>query len=35
MWPNYACCNLVASGRLMRDPPVLVGQIVNIYLPAY
>lgn len=34
MWPNYACCNLVASGMLMWDPPVLVGQIVNIYLPA-
>jgi NitT/TauT family transport system substrate-binding protein len=31
MWPNHACCNLVVSGKLIRDSPDLVRQILGIH----
>ncbi|OPY47497.1 MAG: alkanesulfonate transporter substrate-binding subunit [Methanosaeta sp. PtaU1.Bin028] len=34
MWPNHACCSLVVSGRLIRDNPELVAQIVKTHLKA-
>lgn len=31
MWPNHACCSLVVSGKLIRDSPDLVRQILRIH----
>jgi len=31
MWPDHACCSLVVSGRLIRENPELVLQIVRIH----
>ncbi len=34
MWPNHACCSLVVSGRLLRDNPELVEQIIKTHIKA-
>jgi NitT/TauT family transport system substrate-binding protein len=34
MWPNHACCSLVVSGKLMREHPDLVEQIVKTHIRA-
>jgi NitT/TauT family transport system substrate-binding protein len=34
MWPNHACCSLVVSGRLLRDNPDLVEQIIKTHIKA-
>ena len=34
MWPNHACCCLVVSGKLMREEPKLVEQIIKIHIRA-
>jgi NitT/TauT family transport system substrate-binding protein len=34
MWPNHACCCLVVSGRLIREHPDLVRQIVYTHSKA-
>ncbi len=34
MWPNHACCSLVVSGRLIRDNPELVEQIIKTHIKA-
>jgi NitT/TauT family transport system substrate-binding protein len=34
MWPNHACCSLVVSGRLIRDYPELVDQIIKTHIKA-
>jgi NitT/TauT family transport system substrate-binding protein len=31
MWPNHACCSLVVSGKLIRESPELVKQIIRIH----
>jgi NitT/TauT family transport system substrate-binding protein len=31
MWPNHACCSLVVSGKLIREDPELVKQIIRIH----
>lgn len=31
MWPNHACCSLVVSGKLIREKPELVKQIIRIH----
>jgi NitT/TauT family transport system substrate-binding protein len=31
MWPNHACCSLVVSGKLIRENPDLVKQIIRIH----
>lgn len=31
MWPNHACCSLVVSGKLIRENPELVKQIIRIH----
>jgi NitT/TauT family transport system substrate-binding protein len=34
MWPDHACCCLVVSGKLMREEPKLVEQIVKTHIRA-
>jgi NitT/TauT family transport system substrate-binding protein len=34
MWPNHACCSLLVSGKLIRDYPDLVEQIVKTHIRA-
>jgi NitT/TauT family transport system substrate-binding protein len=34
MWPDHACCSLVVSGKLMRDNPALVEQIIKTHINA-
>ncbi len=34
MWPNHACCCLVVSGKLMREEPELVEQIIRTHIKA-
>jgi NitT/TauT family transport system substrate-binding protein len=34
MWPNHACCCLVVSGKLMREEPELVDQIIKTHIKA-
>jgi len=34
MWPNHACCSLVVSGKLMRENPELVEQIIKTHIKA-
>jgi NitT/TauT family transport system substrate-binding protein len=34
MWPNHACCCLVVSGKLMREEPKLVEQIIRTHIKA-
>ncbi len=34
MWPNHACCCLVASGEMMREHPEIVSQIVTTHIRA-
>jgi NitT/TauT family transport system substrate-binding protein len=34
MWPNHACCCLVVSGKLMREEPELVEQIIRTHIRA-
>lgn len=31
MWPNHACCSLVVSGKLIKENPELVKQIIRIH----
>jgi len=34
MWPGHACCVLLVSGKLMRENPELVKEIINIHIKA-
>jgi sulfonate transport system substrate-binding protein len=34
MWPNHACCCLLVSGKLIREYPDLVEQIVKTHIKA-
>jgi NitT/TauT family transport system substrate-binding protein len=34
MWPNHACCSLVVSGKLIREQPDLVEQIIKTHINA-
>lgn len=34
MWPNHTCCCLVASGRLIREHPEVVEQIIRTHIKA-
>jgi NitT/TauT family transport system substrate-binding protein len=34
MWPNHACCALVVSGKLIRNQPELVEEIIRIHIKA-
>lgn len=34
MWPYHACCSLVVSGRLIRNQPELVEQIIRTHIKA-
>ncbi len=34
MWPNHACCSLVVSGKLIRERPDLVEQLVKTHINA-
>lgn len=34
IWPNHACCCLVASGRMMREHPELLKQIIKTHIKA-
>jgi NitT/TauT family transport system substrate-binding protein len=34
MWPNHACCSLVVSGKLIKDNPDLVKQIIKTHIRA-
>ncbi|OPX79853.1 MAG: alkanesulfonate transporter substrate-binding subunit [Methanosaeta sp. PtaB.Bin039] len=34
MWPNHACCGIGVSGRLIRDYPELVTQIIKTHINA-
>jgi NitT/TauT family transport system substrate-binding protein len=31
MWPDHACCSLVVSGKLIKENPELVKQIIRIH----
>jgi len=34
MWPDHACCSLLVSGKLIREHPELVAQIVRTHINA-
>ncbi len=34
MWPDHACCSLLVSGKLIREHPGLVEQIVKTHIKA-
>jgi NitT/TauT family transport system substrate-binding protein len=34
MWPNHACCSLVISGKLMKEQPELVDQLIKTHIKA-
>ena len=34
MWPDHACCSLVVSGKLLRENPELVEQIIRTHIKA-
>lgn len=34
MWPNHTCCCLVVSGRLIREHPEVVDQIIRAHMKA-
>jgi NitT/TauT family transport system substrate-binding protein len=34
MWPNHACCCLVASGEMIREHPEIVTQIIQTHINA-
>ena len=34
MWPNHACCCLVASGRMIREHPEMLKQIIKTHINA-
>ena len=34
MWPNHACCALVVSGKLIKNQPELVEEIIRIHIKA-
>lgn len=34
MWPNHTCCCLVVSGKLIREYPEVVGQIIRTHVKA-
>jgi len=34
MWPNHSCCCLVVSGRLIRENPEMVKEIIRIHIRA-
>jgi NitT/TauT family transport system substrate-binding protein len=34
IWPNHACCGIIVSGKLIRDNPELVDQIVKAHINA-
>jgi len=34
MWPNHACCSLIISGRLIRNYPEMVNEIIRIHIKA-
>jgi NitT/TauT family transport system substrate-binding protein len=34
MWPDHACCSLLISGKLLREQPALVEQIIKTHIKA-
>lgn len=34
MWPNHACCSVLVSGKLIKDNPEMVKQIVKTHMKA-
>ena len=34
MWPDHACCSLLISGKLIREHPDLVNQIIKTHIKA-
>lgn len=34
MWPNHACCSLLVSGKLIKEQPGLVEQILKTHIKA-
>jgi NitT/TauT family transport system substrate-binding protein len=34
MWPNHACCSVLVSGKLIREHPDLVEQIIKTHINA-
>lgn len=34
MWPNHACCCVVAGGKMMREHPEIVKQIIKTHIRA-
>jgi NitT/TauT family transport system substrate-binding protein len=34
MWPNHSCCSLLISGKLLREQPELVEQIIKTHTKA-
>lgn len=34
MWPNHACCCLVVSGKLIREHPEMVKQLIKTHIKA-
>ncbi|VVB72485.1 NMT1-like family protein [uncultured archaeon] len=34
MWPDHACCSLLISGKLIREQPKLVEQIIKTHMKA-
>jgi NitT/TauT family transport system substrate-binding protein len=34
MWPDHACCSLLVSGKLLREQPDLVDQIIKTHIKA-
>jgi NitT/TauT family transport system substrate-binding protein len=34
MWPNHSCCSLLISGKLLREQPDLVEQIIKTHIKA-
>src|SRR5512136_295353 len=34
MWPDHACCSILVSGKLLRENPDLVKQIIRIHINA-
>ncbi len=34
MWPHHACCSLLVSGKLLREQPDLVDQIIKTHIKA-
>lgn len=34
IWPNHACCGIIVSGKLIKDHPEIVAQIVRVHINA-